>query len=255
MVPLSTNGVSRRRFLTGLGLGATALASGCMSGGRARIADSAVGPVYYSPEYGGNGYGPEEAYRGAPGGVPAEYVAMYGPIEDNGFLIPGIDFRRVDPRYFRQVVADPTGAAPGTITIDTASRFAYLSQGGGTAVRYGVGIGRDGFAWAGDANVQWKQKWPKWTPPSEMIARQPELEVYRDGMQAGLKNPLGARALYLFHDGQDTLYRLHGTPEYWTIGHAVSSGCVRFMNHDIIDLYDRVPTGAKVRVIQGGGIA
>ncbi|WP_152046150.1 L,D-transpeptidase [Aureimonas psammosilenae] len=246
--------LSRRSFLTACGIGVSALATGCMSGGRARIADSAIGPAYYSPANGGAGYSALEPMPGA-AGVPAEYVAMYGPIEDEGFLIPGIDFTRVDQRYLRRVVPDPTGAAPGTITIDTAGRFAYLSQGGGTAMRYGVGIGRQGFSWEGDAVVQWKRKWPRWTPPTEMIARQPELEVYRDGMEAGLKNPLGARALYLFHNGQDTLYRLHGTPEYWTIGHAVSSGCVRFMNHDIIDLYDRVPNASKVVVIQGGGVA
>ena len=240
-------GVSRRSFLTGLGIGASALATGCMSGSRARIADTAIGPAYYSPEY-GDGY----ASGSGAAGVSSDYAAMYGPIEDNGYLIPGIDFSRVDPRYFRHVVSDPTGEAPGTITIDTASRFAYLSQGGGSAMRYGVGIGREGFAWAGDAKVQWKQKWPKWTPPGEMIDRQPELEPYREGMQPGLTNPLGARALYLFQNGRDTLYRLHGTPQYWTIGTAASSGCVRFMNHDIIDLYDRAPVGANVAVRQGG---
>jgi lipoprotein-anchoring transpeptidase ErfK/SrfK len=232
---------SRRAFLASLGLGAAALASGCASGPRARI----VGVGSIAPAY-----GPDD---GVYGGTASDYAAMYGPIEDNGFLIPGIDFTRVDPRYFRQVVPDPTGQRANTITIDTASRFAYLSRGDGTAMRYGVGIGREGFAWAGDAKIQWKQKWPKWTPPGEMIDRQPELEPYREaGMQPGLANPLGARALYLFQNGQDSLYRLHGTPQYWTIGTAASSGCVRFMNHDIIDLYDRAPVGTEVVVTQTG---
>ncbi|MEF2073177.1 L,D-transpeptidase [Consotaella aegiceratis] len=228
--------LSRRRFLMGLGLGATALGAGCSSlGSRAR--------VVMQPMLGGTG----GSY-----GAPGQYAAMYGPITDHGYNIPAVDLRRVDPRFYRQEVVDPTGEAPGTIVIDTAGRFAYLVQPGGRAMRYGVGIGREGFAWGGRAKIQYKKVWPTWTPPSEMIARQPELAQYADGMQPGLTNPLGARALYLFEDGRDTLYRLHGTPEYWTIGKAVSSGCVRFMNHDIIDLYSRVPAGTPVIVSQSG---
>lgn len=119
-------------------------------------------------------------------------------------------------------------------------------------MRYGVGLGRAGFEWSGTGVIQWKQKWPKWTPPEEMIQRQPELRKWsadNGGQPPGLKNPLGARALYIFENGKDTLYRLHGTPEYWTIGKAVSSGCVRLMNQDIIDLYARVPSGSKLIVI------
>ena len=118
-------------------------------------------------------------------------------------------------------------------------------------MRYGVGIGRQGFSWSGRAIVQWKQKWPKWTPPGEMIARQPELERWsaeNGGMPPGLDNPLGARALYIFQNGEDTLYRLHGSPEYQSIGKAVSSGCVRLLNQDICDLYDRVPTRTPILV-------
>ncbi|SJZ80611.1 L,D-transpeptidase [Consotaella salsifontis] len=229
--------LSRRQLLVGLSLGATALAAGCSSvGPRAR--------VVLQP-------GAGDPYAGYDGS-PSRYAAAYGPIEDGGFRIPGIDLRRVDKRYLRQEVADPTGEAPGTIVIDTPSRYAYLVMPGGRAMRYGVGIGRQGFSWGGRAKIQMKRKWPTWTPPSEMIARQPELTKYADGMDPGLTNPLGARALYLFQNGRDTLYRLHGTPEYWTIGKAVSSGCVRFMNHDIIDLYDRVPVGTDVVVRQGG---
>ena len=230
----SGRGLTRRHLLMGLGLSATAAVAGCTTpGSRARIITQ--------PEYGANG-----------GALDPAFLSMYGPIEDGGYLIPAIDPSRVDPMYFRQEVADMTGEAPGTIVIDTANRFAYLTQGNGRAMRYGVGIGREGFSWSGRAEVRYKKKWPTWTPPSEMVDRQPELEVYRDGMPPGLKNPLGARALYLFQNGKDTLYRLHGTPEYWTIGKAVSSGCVRFMNHDIIDLYNRVPDGAQVVVNQSG---
>jgi lipoprotein-anchoring transpeptidase ErfK/SrfK len=235
----TSRALSRRSLLQGLGLGAAAFAlSACTTDSRARIAN-------LTPFNGGTG----------PGGVSPEYATAYGPIQDGGFLIPGIDLRRVDTRYLRREVAYAGPEEPGTIIIDTPTRYAYLIQPGGTAMRYGVGIGRDGFAWEGRARVQFKREWPRWTPPSEMIARQPELEIYRNGMEPGLKNPLGARALYLFQNGQDTLYRLHGTPEWWTIGKAVSSGCVRFMNHDIIDLYDRASAGATVIVNQEGGAA
>ncbi len=119
-------------------------------------------------------------------------------------------------------------------------------------MRYGVGLGRQGFEWSGRANITWKQAWPKWTPPESMIERQPELEKYsaeNGGKPPGLDNPLGARALYIFQDGVDTLYRIHGTPEYWTIGKAVSSGCVRMINQDVIDLYDRARTNVPILVI------
>lgn len=111
-----------------------------------------------------------------------------------------------------------------------------------------LGVGRDGFSWNGSADILWKQEWPKWTPPAEMIERQPELEQWRRGMPGGPDNPLGARALYLFQDGVDTLYRIHGTAEPWSIGRAVSSGCIRLLQAEIIDLYSRVPVGTKVVV-------
>ena len=118
-------------------------------------------------------------------------------------------------------------------------------------MRYGIGVGKAGFAWEGEAYIAWKQEWPTWTPPKEMISRKPELAKYgKDGMKPGLSNPLGARALYLFNQkGQDTLFRLHGTPEWNSIGTAASSGCIRLMNQDIIDLYERVRPGKSARVI------
>ena len=111
-------------------------------------------------------------------------------------------------------------------------------------------IGRDGFSWGGKGTIAYKREWPRWTPPAEMIVRQPELEIYRNGMEPGLENPLGARALYIFQNGQDTLYRLHGTLDVETIGKAVSSGCVRLLAQDVIDLYERVPNGSPIVVRQ-----
>jgi len=122
---------------------------------------------------------------------------------------------------------------------------------GGQAMRYGVGLGRAGFAWEGHGNIQYKRKWPTWTPPDEMITRQPELAQYSSthgGMEPGLDNPLGARALYIFQNGQDTLFRIHGSPEWWSIGKSVSSGCVRMINQDVCDLYDRVAGRAPIIV-------
>jgi lipoprotein-anchoring transpeptidase ErfK/SrfK len=182
----------------------------------------------------------------------SNYALMYGPVVDNGFTVPAVPWQKIDPQFLRQQVPDPFGELPGTIIVDTRNHFLYLTQQGGRAMRYGVGLGRQGFEWSGDGVIQWKQVWPKWTPPREMIARQPELAKYDQdlgGMPGGLMNPLGARALYIFQNGQDTLYRLHGNPEWTSIGRNVSSGCVRLMNQDIIDLYDRVPNGSKLKVI------
>lgn len=177
------------------------------------------------------------------------YVRMYAARPDERFPIPAVDLRQLDPAFWRTEVADPTGERPGTIVVSTADRYLYLVQEGGRAIRYGVGIGREGFTWQGRGYIARKAEWPTWTPPPEMIRRQPELEQYRYGQPPGLDNPLGARALYIYREGGgDTGYRIHGSPEWWSIGHAVSSGCVRLVNQDIIDLYGRVPKGTKVLV-------
>lgn len=179
---------------------------------------------------------------------------MYGPIPDERFPIPAVDLDKVPDRFYRRQVAYSTHEPVGTIIVDTNSFYLYLVQENGQAMRYGVGLGRAGFEWSGRARVGWKQVWPKWTPPAEMIERQPELAKYsaeNGGMAPGLDNPLGARALYIFQGNTDTLYRIHGSPEYWTIGKAVSSGCVRMMNQDVIDLYNRVPSGSPIVVIGG----
>ena len=150
--------------------------------------------------------------------------------------------RVMDPRFLPTVV-DYTGREkPGTVIINTNERFLYLVQENGTAKRYGIGVGRPGFTWAGAHKVTAKREWPDWHPPDEMLKRQPYLPTF---MAGGPDNPLGARALYL----GSTLYRIHGSNEPWTIGHAVSSGCIRMRNEDVIDLYDRVAVGTKVVVI------
>jgi lipoprotein-anchoring transpeptidase ErfK/SrfK len=149
---------------------------------------------------------------------------------------------RVDPRYERQVIYYDGRERAGTIIIDTNERLLYLIQDDGTAIRYGIGVGRPGFTWAGVRQITRKREWPDWTPPPEMLKRRPDLPRHMEG---GLENPLGARAMYL----GSTLYRIHGSNEPWTIGTAVSSGCIRMRNEDVIDLYERVKVGTRVVVI------
>ena len=179
------------------------------------------------------------------------HVAMYGPRPDERFPLPAMDISRVNPRYFRQQVAYQTMEPAGTIVIDTQNRFLYLVQGEGMAMRYGIGVGKAGLEFEGTARIGRKAEWPRWTPTPTMIKREPERNLkWAGGMEPGLTNPLGPRALYLYKDGQDTLFRIHGTSEPWSIGKAVSSGCVRLFNQDIIDLYSRVPAGSRVVVLQ-----
>lgn len=207
---------------------------------------------------------------GRPGRPPIEPPApslaapalMYAPVVDEGHAIPAVPWEKIDARYLRQIVSDPTGEAPGTVVVDTGNHFLYVVQRFGRAVRYGVGLGRQGFEWSGNGVIEWKQHWPRWHPPAEMIARQPELKKYATeydpktkewlgGMAPGVNNPLGARALYIYQNGKDTLYRLHGSPEWRTIGKSVSSGCVRLINQDVIDLYDRVADKSPILVTSG----
>ena len=186
-----------------------------------------------------------------------QFAAMYAGIHDEPFQIPPVDVRTIDPQLFRQSVSYSGEERAGTVVVDPHAKFLYLVMENGQALRYGVGVGRDGFEWSGQGVIQYKRVWPRWTPPDDMVARQPELEPYsiaNGGMPPGLTNPLGARALYIFQNGRDTLYRLHGTNEPLSIGKAVSSGCIRLFNQDVIDLYNRVPDGTPivVRVAPGG---
>ena len=180
--------------------------------------------------------------------VPPHVAAMYAAIEDDQFPIRASRMELVPARFWRQDVEDPTGEAPGTIVVDTSNRFLYHVRDAGRATRYGVGIGAAGFEWSGRAHVAYKRAWPRWTPPAEMIVRQPELERYRHGMEPGPDNPLGPRALYIHQGNTDTLYRIHGNSDERTIGQAVSSGCVRLLPQDIIHLHDNVRSGSPLLV-------
>lgn len=166
-------------------------------------------------------------------------TAAYG---SQGYVANPYSRLPVDPRFQRQLVNYDGSEAPGTIIVDTRQYYLYLVQSGGKAIRYGVGVGRPGFTWAGAHNVSAKREWPDWRPPEEMLRRKPELPHF---MAGGPDNPLGARALYL----GSTLYRIHGSNEPNTIGTQVSSGCIRMRNEDVIDLYDRVKIGTKVVVL------
>jgi lipoprotein-anchoring transpeptidase ErfK/SrfK len=157
-----------------------------------------------------------------------------------------------DPRYRRQIVDFRTAELPGTVIIDSDAKFLYLVLEDFKALRYGVGVGREGFGWSGVVEVGRKAEWPTWTPPTEMVARDPKAAAYADGMPGGPDNPLGARALYLYENGRDTIYRIHGTNEPWSIGLNISSGCIRMRNEDVTDLYERVDIGSKVIVIMQG---
>lgn len=171
---------------------------------------------------------------------------------DDPYRLPAMNMKKYAPEVRRTVVNLKSKQFPGTIIIDTSQHHLYLLLEGGMAIRYGVAVGKDGFRWAGVADVMRKVMWPKWTPPSEMIERKPELAKYRDGMPGGPENPLGARALYLFKDGRDTLYRIHGTNAPDSIGTNSSSGCIRMFNQDIIELYRRAPVGTRVLVYSEG---
>ena len=179
------------------------------------------------------------------------FTESYGATTDAGYALPAIPINRVDKRFHRQIVDYSTNEKAGTIVVDTPNRFLYYVMSGGKAVRYGISVGKAGFAWQGEAYVAWKQEWPTWHPPKEMAQRKPEIAKYvENGMGPSISNPLGARAMYLFDDkGRDTLFRLHGTPEWSSIGTAASSGCIRLINQDVIDLYSRVRPGRSTRVV------
>ncbi len=187
--------------------------------------------------------------------VRRQYAHIYAQVDDERFPVQAVRLSDLDPRYLRQAVYYPTREQAGTILIDPRNHFLYLVQNGGRALRYGVGVGRQGFEWSGTASIHDKQEWPDWYPPKEMLQRQPELARQMSelrgglGMPGGPRNPLGARAIYLWQGNKDTLYRIHGTVEPWTIGKSVSSGCIRMINQDVIDLYQRTTVGTRVVVL------
>ena len=200
----------------------------------------------YPPFPGGDPYEPQPR---APYGYDADSDADGRPPRQFGAPAVADEDRdaqaAASPRTAR-TVPNPTSQPPGTIVVDTKTRHLYYVQKNGTAIEYGIGVGRQGFAWKGVAYVGRKAEWPRWIPPKDMLKRRPDLPTEMDG---GIGNPLGARALYLFEHNKDTLFRIHGTNEPDTIGKAVSSGCIRMMNADVMDLYRRVGVGARVVVL------
>lgn len=222
-------------------LGAMPLAlAGCAIGGRVDRWD-----------YVGDDTGGRLTHRGKSVGVgiPSDYVAMYSEIDDGRFVVDALDFSEIDPDYLRRVVTYRGPERPGTVVIDPGEKYLYLIRDDGTAIRYGVGVGREGFGWSGRATIKRKAEWPTWTPPREMTLRDEEAAKWAGGMPGGPENPLGARAMYLYQGDRDTLYRIHGNNDPSSIGHAVSSGCIRLLNQDVIDLYRRVPVGTPVVVL------
>jgi lipoprotein-anchoring transpeptidase ErfK/SrfK len=192
--------------------------------------------------------------KGAAAGLLAAPLstAAFAQSEDDPYPLPKFDYSKL-PEEFRPAVVNYTGRQwPGTIIVNTQARQLYLVLQGGKAMRWGCAVGKDGFRWAGLADISRKVMWPRWTPPKDMIARRPELAEWANGMPGGPQNPLGARALYLFQNGNDTLYRIHGTTEPLSIGKNASSGCIRMVNQDAIELYRRVPIGSRVVVLAEG---
>jgi lipoprotein-anchoring transpeptidase ErfK/SrfK len=237
--PLSVARRTRRAFLKDAGtVGAFLFVGGCTGtlGDDGSLASGALEPAPL----------PESE---------AAYALMYGAVETEPFPVAAIDLTKVDPAYLRREVAYPTPEPPGTIVVDPVAHYLYHVQPEGMATRYGVGVGREGFGWTGDAYIKFKREWPDWYPVEEMLERQPEIRDMLVPLQSGMglpggpRNPIGARGLYLWQDNVDTLYRIHGTTEPHTIGQSVSSGCIRMINQDVMHLYERVEVGSPVKVL------
>ncbi len=183
----------------------------------------------------------------AAGAQPFDLSAIFAPFQPQPASLPtDVEIAPPSASTTRVIVADPTGRKPGTVTVDTKDRYLYLSMENGQAIRYAIGVGREGFEWSGTAYVARRAEWPSWTPPAAMLRRRPDIPHF---MKGGIENPLGARAMYLYNGKGDTGFRIHGTNEPDTIGQAVSSGCIRLLNADVIDLYERIHVGAKVVVL------
>jgi lipoprotein-anchoring transpeptidase ErfK/SrfK len=238
---------TRRAFLGNAAAAGALALGGCMTAPEPVVVQAPPAPP------------PPPAFAGF--GLDQNYALMYGPIATERFPVPGVDLTKINPAFLRSEVYYATDAPPGTIVIDPTAHYLYFVEPGGRALRYGVGVGKQGFEWSGGATINVKQEWPDWYPPPEMIERRPEIRPQLQQLQSGLgvpgglSNPIGARGLYLWQGNKDTLYRIHGTNEPWTIGSSVSSGCIRMINQDVIDLYDRVPIGTEVRVLPAGAIS
>ena len=180
----------------------------------------------------------------------AEAEKLYGPLPKERFPVPAVNVAKINPKYYRRTVRYDTAEAVGTIIIDPAHYYVYRIEADGYATRYGANVGRQGFLWSGDAYIGRKAEWPVWTPPKEMIQRQPEAAKYAGGMAPGLDNPLGARTLYLYQNGVYTLYTIYSTRVPESLGTGISSGCIGLLTQDMIDLYARTPVNTKVIVLK-----
>jgi len=247
--------ISRRGVLVGSGASLVATIAGAcvpqqsLNGGVGQVAAGS------SPQPPAGGAPAEQVVGPFAGQHSATAVAEYGPVPGERFPLPAAPLSRIDPAFLRTQVAYARDEKPGTIVVDPGAHYLYLVEEGGTALRYGVGVGKEGFGWSGRAIIHDKQEWPDWYPPKEMVKRQPELEGRLTNLRSGIGvpggplNPLGSRAMYLWQNNKDTLYRIHGTNEPWTVGTSMSSGCIRMINQDAIDLYGRTPIGTKVVVL------
>ncbi len=241
--------LTRRKMIAGVSASAAASVAGCVSSDpNASVNAAAMAP---SP--------PPSHPAVVADAVEPQYGTVYGQIKDGEFTVAAVQLSQVNSAFLRSNVAYATKEAPGTIVVDPANHFLYHVEDGGRATRYGVGVGREGFVWAGDATIKSKQEWPDWYPPKEMIERKPELKKTLSQLQSGIgmhggeRNPLGARAMYLWQGDHDTYFRIHGTVEPWTIGQSVSSGCIRMINQDVMDLYQKTPVGTRVVVLGSSG--
>ena len=236
---------SRRGFLAGGAAVATLALAGC-SVETAPTQASAAPPT--TPD--GR---PRATTRAAPLSPEAARYGIepisYGQLPDGRFEVPAQPMSLIPETHHRQVIPYGGPHRPGTIIVDNRARHLFLVLPEGHALRYGVGVGREGLAFRGTGTIYRKAHWPTWTPTENMIRREPELKRFAGGYPGGLTNPLGARALYLMSGGRDRGFRIHGTPEWRSIGNYASSGCIRMIQHDVIDLYERVPTGTRVIVV------
>jgi lipoprotein-anchoring transpeptidase ErfK/SrfK len=243
--------LTRRKMIAGVSASAAASVAGCVN----TSPDASVNAAALAPSP----------------AVPAQHVdsladsakpmdgSIYGEIKDGEFTVAAVPLSQVNSAFIRANVAYATNEAPGTIVIDPANHYLYHVESGGRATRYGVGVGRQGFVWYGDATIKSKQEWPDWYPPKEMMDRRPDLKKSMvelqsgEGMHGGPANPLGARAMYLWQGDHDTYFRIHGTNEPWTIGTSQSSGCIRMINQDAMDLYQKTSVGTRVVVLPSPG--
>jgi lipoprotein-anchoring transpeptidase ErfK/SrfK len=243
--------LSRRKMIAGASASAAACLAGCASSNPSPAVNAAALSPPPSPG--------SPAHSTMADAIAPNYSAVYAEVKDGEFVVPAVQLSQVNSAFLRTNVAYATTQSQGTIVVDPANHYLYHVEDGGRATRYGVGVGREGFVWYGEARVKSKQEWPDWYPPKEMMGRRPDLKKSMvalqsgEGMHGGPANPLGARAMYLWQGNHDTYFRIHGTNEPWTIGSSQSSGCIRMINQDAMDLYQKTPIGTRVVVLASPG--